>query len=154
MLKYAQVIRSAAARHEGWGWQSYDIQFRLRQEWQPQRSWATIDGELWSLFVVSSVARPLQMKQVQSGGTLPQQENKGFRFRSQQSATQKKVQGISTGDPIWKATAVAGKLCFDFNGAGCTRPKCKFNHKCAQCGAIGHEAQKCGKSGKYKWTHA
>ena len=148
MLKYAQVIRTAAARHEGWGWRSYDIQFRLRQEWQPQRSWAIIDGELWSLFVVSSVARPIQMKQVQSGGTLPQQENKGFRFRSQQSATQKKVQGISSGDPSWKATAVAGKLCFDFNGAGCTRPKCKFNHKCAQCSAIGHGAQKCGKSGK------
>ena len=47
-------------------------QCRLRQEWQLQRSlaWATwtVDGELWSLFVVSSVARPFQMKQAQSGG--------------------------------------------------------------------------------------
>ena len=30
MLKYAQVVRTAAARHKGWGWRSYDIQFRLR----------------------------------------------------------------------------------------------------------------------------
>ena len=55
------------------------------------------------------------------------------------------MQGISTGDPSWKTTAFAGKLCFDFNGAGCSRPKCKFNHKCAHCGTIGHGAQKCGK---------
>ena len=25
MLKYAQVVRTAAARHKGWGWRSYDI---------------------------------------------------------------------------------------------------------------------------------
>ena len=43
MLKYAQFVRTAAARHKGWGWRSYDIQFRLRRQWQPQRSWATID---------------------------------------------------------------------------------------------------------------
>ena len=80
MLKYAQVVRTAAARHKGWGWRSYDIEFWLRQEWQPPTSWVTVDGELWSLFVVPSVARPFQMKQNQSGGTLPQQENKGFIF--------------------------------------------------------------------------
>ena len=83
------------------------------------------------------------MKQVQSGGTLPQQENKGFQLRGQLSSTQKKVQGVCTGE----------KLCFDFNGEGCTRPKCKFYHKCAQCGTIGYGAQKCGKGGKYIWTH-
>ena len=48
--------------------------FRLRQQWQPQGSWATIDGELWNLFVVTSVARPFQIEQGQSGGTQPQQE--------------------------------------------------------------------------------
>ena len=69
MLKYAQLVRTATARHKGWGWRSYDIQFRLRQHWQPQRSWATIDGELWHLFVVTSVARPFQIEQGQSGGT-------------------------------------------------------------------------------------
>ena len=67
--------------------------------------------------------------------------------------TDKKMLGIRTGDLSWKTTAFAGKLCVDFNGAGCTRPKCKFNHKFAQCGTIGHGAQKCGKGGKYKWTH-
>ena len=79
---------------------------------------------------------------------------KGFNYVANSPLPRKKkVQGVSTGDPSWKTTAFAGKLCFDFSDAGCTRPKCKFNHKCAQCFTIGHGAQKCGKGGRYKWTH-
>ena len=145
MLKYAQLVRTAAARHKGWGWRFYDIQFWLRQQWQPQRSWATIDGELWNLFVVTSVARPFQIKQGQSGGTQPQQESEGVDFMANSHFPWGEVQGGSVGVPSWGNKVVAGKLCFDFNGAGCARPRCKFNHKCAQCGMIDHGALKCEK---------
>ena len=41
------------------------------------------------------------MKQVQSGGTLPQQENKGFQLRGQQSSTQKKsARGLYWGEVV------------------------------------------------------
>ena len=29
MLKYAQVVRTAAARHEGWGWKSMSVAPRV-----------------------------------------------------------------------------------------------------------------------------
>lgn len=77
LLKYAYLIRTAAARHEGWGWRSYDIQFRLRQQSQPQRSWASIDGELWSLYVTSGFSRSFQSKSEQQDRFKPQA--KGFR---------------------------------------------------------------------------
>ncbi len=51
MLKYANVIRTASSRFGGWGWRTYDQQFRMRQQGQPQRSWGVIDGELWALYV-------------------------------------------------------------------------------------------------------
>ena len=47
LLKYAETIRLAAAQFPGFGWRSYDEQFRLRQEANPSRSWAVLDMELW-----------------------------------------------------------------------------------------------------------
>ena len=54
ILKYAHTIRTAASRFGGWGWKTYDMQFRMRQQLHPQRSWASLDGELWALYVSSS----------------------------------------------------------------------------------------------------
>ena len=88
-----------------------------------------------------------------AGGLFHNKRIKGFNFLANSPLPRKTVQRISTGHPSWKTTAFAGKLCFDFSEAGCTRPKCKFNYKCAQCGTFGHGAQKCGKGGNNKWTH-
>ena len=50
ILKYMSVIRGAAKRHLGLGWQSYDIQFRLRVAANPSAvSFGSIDQELWLL---------------------------------------------------------------------------------------------------------
>ena len=49
LINYAHLIRTIASRFWGWGWRSYDQQFRMRQQSHPQRSWSIIDGELWSL---------------------------------------------------------------------------------------------------------
>ena len=54
LLKYCNIVRTAAARHSGFGWRKYDIQFRMRQHIQPHRSWAVIDGELWAMYVQTS----------------------------------------------------------------------------------------------------
>ena len=41
LLKYASIIRSAAFRHAGFGWQEYDVQFCLKQACVPNCSWAS-----------------------------------------------------------------------------------------------------------------
>ena len=54
LLKYCQIVRTAAAHHIGWGWRTYDCQFRMRQQVTPVRSWASIiDDELWALHVTA-----------------------------------------------------------------------------------------------------
>ena len=47
LLKYAEIIRTAAVQFPGIGWRNYDEQFRLRMEANPSRSWAAMDMELW-----------------------------------------------------------------------------------------------------------
>ena len=47
ILKYFSIIRKAAKRHVGFGWLSYDIQFRLKMAVSPESmSYAVIDQEL------------------------------------------------------------------------------------------------------------
>ena len=42
-----------------------------------------------------------------------------------------------------KPAGVAKGPCFDFNGAGCTRPQCRFTHECALCGSTDHGQEDC-----------
>ena len=58
LLKYASIVRDAAARFYGWGWRIYDVQFRHRQQRAPNRSWAIVDGEMWLVQVGSQPRRP------------------------------------------------------------------------------------------------
>ncbi len=53
LLKYCHIVRMAASRYPGFGWRIYDQNFRLRQQSHPHRSWAILDGELWSLYVTA-----------------------------------------------------------------------------------------------------
>ncbi|XP_072025655.1 uncharacterized protein [Amphiura filiformis] len=69
MLKYANIVRTAATRHAGYGWRSYDIQFRMRQQSHPQRSWAIIDGELWSFYVTTPKLPVQAFRAGQTGNT-------------------------------------------------------------------------------------
>jgi hypothetical protein len=54
LLKYMHIIRLGAKRSVGFGWRTYDEQFRLRKSQDPASSWANIDPELWLLFMQSS----------------------------------------------------------------------------------------------------
>ena len=136
LLKYIHIIRSAASRVSGWGWRSYDIQFRLRQQQQPQRSWSLIDVELWALYIASSpvhnVAPSPQFEGVSQSGN----------FRG---PAQKKGRIMPTQAMLLHQKMAANKQCFKFNRAGCDNKKCSFAHKCALCGESDHGSSKCKK---------
>jgi len=54
LLKYCHLIRTSQTRFGNWGWKNYDTQFRYRKARNPERSWASIDSELWSLYMGAS----------------------------------------------------------------------------------------------------
>ena len=54
LLKYMNVMRLGAKRSQGW--KNYDEQYRLRKAQDPSSSWATIDQELWLLYLYSAPA--------------------------------------------------------------------------------------------------
>ena len=139
LLKYMHLVRTAASRYGGFGWRSYDQQFRLRMQECPQRSWAVIDSELWSLYMTQSSAVgnnfPIGVRQQSQnvGGFRPQfpgrqMGNSGFR-----------TQFTNAG---WKPKE---KICFDFNKKSCQRKPCMYKHKCMHCKEPGHGAVECKK---------
>ena len=50
LLKYLHTIRLGAKR-SAFGWKSYGEQCRLRLSLDPMASWATIDSELWLIYM-------------------------------------------------------------------------------------------------------
>ena len=48
MLRYADIVHTAAVQFQGTGWRLYDEQFRIGQEMQPSRSWAELDADFHS----------------------------------------------------------------------------------------------------------
>ncbi len=147
LLKYAQIVRTAAARFGGFnsnrmGWYAYDKQWRLRQACHPQRSWGVLDNELWSMYV----ATPVQNRGYQQRF---QQDQQGlgiqnFRPFNQRYRFQSKRGGFTTN--TWRGNAMSQNLCFNFNKSECTRKNCPFKHKCAKCQDGSHGAEKCKKS--------
>ena len=123
LLKYANLIRTAASRYAGWGWKTYDTQFRLRQQRVPSRSWSIIDGELWTIYVATS-----SYNVNASRGTNPSSFRNGGQGKNQTGGSKR------------------GGVCFEFNKPeGCKRQSCKFMHRCSKCNGAGHKAQFCKK---------
>ncbi|CAC5413811.1 unnamed protein product [Mytilus coruscus] len=54
LLKYMSIIRLGAKRCNNLGWKHYDEQFRLRKAIDPTGSWATVDSELWLIYINDS----------------------------------------------------------------------------------------------------
>ena len=118
LLKYADIVRSAAFRRTGYGWRDYDIQFRLRQARMPSRSWASIDAELWLTLLAAPIQQP--------------------NFRSFASVGQ-----TTTGPSRPFQRSPTNGICFDFNRGHCFRAACRFIHKCTICQSAGHPATNC-----------
>ncbi|XP_063403662.1 uncharacterized protein LOC134687357 [Mytilus trossulus] len=51
ILKYMYSVKLGASRSTGLGWKDYDQQFRLKKARNPSMSWATVDQELWLLYI-------------------------------------------------------------------------------------------------------
>ncbi len=133
LLKYMHVVRQAAKDFPGFGWREYDRQFRLRQEKDPLRDWAELDGELWMLLLMKPEQ---QSAQARSAGLQNQQPNKAS--GSQVNSTPSERGQITP----------ATNYCRFFNHANksCRRSNCQYAHKCSNCGSPAHGAgsKKCG----------
>ena len=121
LFKYMHIIRVAATRFAGRGWLEYDRQFRVRQQLRPHRSWASIDGELWALFLTTPGELPSGVGSYKGGqSSYPKQ-------RSFRSNTINRSSG----------------LCFAFNRLGCSNAQCKYAHNCSGCLSTDHGGSSC-----------
>ena len=131
ILKYGDLVRTAASRFGQWGWKEYDTQFRMRMQLHPERSWATIDGELWALYVA-----------IPAPANVPHNNN-----NSQNSQVRGGVQSSQSyrGGSHSSGGSIPGSKnpCYDFNGQGCTRATCRFLHVCSLCKGDNHTANNC-----------
>ncbi|CAG2220484.1 unnamed protein product [Mytilus edulis] len=73
LLKYMRDIRLAATRSENWA--TYDEQFRLKIEKNPNLSWGNIHGEYWLLHITSPTVH--NSVSVQSQGYRTNTQNRG-----------------------------------------------------------------------------
>ncbi|CAG2218687.1 unnamed protein product [Mytilus edulis] len=97
LLKYMRDIRLAATRSENWA--TYDEQFRLKIEKNPNLSWGNIHGEYWLLHITSPTVH--NSVSVQSQGYRTNTQNRG-NYNSNAATlsnnrTHKKSQGLSGG---------------------------------------------------------
>jgi hypothetical protein len=147
LLKYASLIRTAAARYQGWGWREYDKQFRMRQQIQPQRSWASIDNELWTLYAATTASsqyvRPKYGRWSSNSGPF-----RRFSQPTRFSSTQNQQRSFAKVPPYTRFATPSqqrygGQVCFAFNEAGCARMQCRYLHKCTTCNGFGHGASGC-----------
>ena len=153
ILKYCSIIRSAASKYTGYGWRDYDVQFRSRKA-IANKSWASIDGELWLLHVVGGGSPRLGAG---VGGVKPSFGGRAFRRFPTQPQFQSKGPGVtfysdSSRTAVrrpWtrQPTGRQPGICFELNfGPGkCDRPQCRFLHKCIACGVSGHGKVACPK---------
>ena len=157
LLKYMSLVRTAASRYQGFGWRDYDKHFRMRQQVQPLRSWASIDSELWSLYAASGPVMQYGYASTASTTTSSSSNVSGsagigpmrssFRKPSQFTFSKPSPFTFRTGGNAprqqFSTQGPFGPTCFAFNGAGCARAQCRFQHKCFKCKGTGHGAASC-----------
>ncbi len=117
LLAYMRIVRRAAT-YGSMGFKLYDEQFRHVQQSIPSRSWASIDSELYMVYVLGP----------KSGQPSP------FRAAAGQAGNASTSQQAKPG------------ICYKFNGpSGCPHPqnKCRYKHACRKCDSKAHSQQKC-----------
>ena len=147
ILKYGHMIRTAASRFGSWGWRDYDIQFRMRMQAHPERSWATIDAELWALYV----AVPAQPRISQFPVSNQFRNQRPSQHQSSASSFYSSHRGGPASGLSQRGGFAQGlnpnKPCYDYNrGTGCKRSFCKYRHFCMFCRFEGHGATTCKKT--------
>ena len=136
ILKYMHTVRSAAIRFGSFGWRQYDINFRMRQQRDPQNSWGSIDAELWFLFVVAPPAP--RAAAIPRSGFYPSQQ------RGPIKGPAAKPRAPGRGTPGSSSHTIGRAPCFGFNKLeGCKFAQCRFSHVCSACHKPGHTALVC-----------
>ncbi len=125
LLKYAETIRLASVQFSGFGWRTYDEQFRLRHAVNPASSWGDMDIELW---VTVAAAASI-------GSATPRPKNRYNTFGPAAGGR---------GNLPGPRSLGSGGVCYAFNRAqGCRFAPCKFVHKCSVCSRANHNALNC-----------
>ena len=129
--QYVYVINTAAASYVWDNVAYYDYTFRQLMHKYPNRSWAKNYNQLWNLAMKDPIPKndaQTHQSSYFSGGpgtSGPQQHTSG-------GGSQK------YGD--WR-----DRCCWRYNGAGCKKWNCRFDHKCNYCGSWSHNAKNCEK---------
>ena len=131
LLKYAETIRLASIQFSGFGWRTYDEQFRLRRAADPSSSWGEMDLELWVTVAAAATVGygPRQVSNLH--GNIVTNNNIAHA-------------SVANGGPFSTGNRSDGGVCFAFNKAqGCRFALCRFAHRCSACSRVGHNALSC-----------
>ena len=122
--QYIHTINLAASSYTWDNVAYYDFTFRQQMDKYPQRSWAKINNQLWSL----AMRDPLS-------------------FRSQNGYNSSNTSHLSNSSNKKLTNNFGDNVCWRFNKDKCNRSAsaCRFEHKCSYCGGYSHGAQKCNK---------
>ena len=131
-IKYASIVRQAAARHWTKGALEYDREFRMKKALYPNKPFQLIDGELYY-----SVLIPAGLMQNTSGQK---------RYHNQ-SGNETSVANTGTPQPFCGGPQSTNRMpvgvCWAFNKGNCERVNCAHPHKCAICGRTNHGQYRC-----------
>ena len=133
--QYVHVINTAASSYTWENVSNYDYTFRQLMAQYPQRSWAKLYLQMWSI----SMREPIQkFRSFQSGSTA--QHN----IKASMSSSTAGSSGAAT-QPKKKPN-----YCWAFNKGGTCKfsSKCKFVNRCSYCEASDHGISMCPKATK------
>ena len=136
LIKYATIVRQAAARHGTRGALEYDREFRMKKALYPNKPFQLIDGELYYSVLIPAGLQQNYHKRFQSGHEMPF-VNTG----PQQPFRTGPPQPFRTGPQ--SANRMPVGVCWAFNKGNCDKFNCAHPHKCAICGRTNHGQQRC-----------
>lgn len=149
LLKYMSIIRDTAAKFPGGGWIEYDQQFRRRQAYMPQRSWALIDGELWYTVLIPAAVTGNIPPQTRGQNEQPFRTRAAFQWPQTVQSNRQSGGDFSLRAPMQRfgppRTEQKG-TCWAYNRNACYANPCQWAHVCSKCRAPTHTAGNCRRS--------
>ena len=148
---YMKIVRFAQANFDGFGWRTYDMQFRMSMRNNPHKQWGVLDFSLWALYVTRSPYKPregMSGNRVQTGMSSGRSQfrgkRKGFSQGARGPGSDRKSPQKAQGAP-WSEGS-KGKICSFYTRGGCSKgASCQYSHRCAECQG-NHPAAHCKKS--------
>ena len=146
--QYVHVINMAAASYTWENVANYDFTFRQLMHQYPQRSWAKLYLQMWSISMRDPIHKMYNQQSGQNGVNVSV-SNSGAKF-NQNSAPANNVNVNNKSGPMGHAKKKPN-YCWAFNKGTCTfRAKCKFVNQCSYCDSVDHGIHSCPKADKSK----